>query len=179
MMSKNSGMAWVCVAVAAWAIGCGQPGGAPTAPSTSATASVAPDVLLNEQPADAKPVADVREAAEDGVEVTILGRIGGSQNPWVDGRAAFTIVDPKVEYCQPGEGCPTPWDYCCKTDELPANRAMIKVVDKAGETFEQDARQLLGVKELQTVIVKGKAKRDDAGNLTVLAEHVFVQPAKP
>jgi hypothetical protein len=103
------------------------------------------------------------------------GRTPREHVPWgVVGRAAFTIVDPKLEYCQPGEGCPTPWDYCCKTDELPANRAMVKVVNAAGETVEEDARQLLGVKELQTVVVKGKAKRDEAGNLTVLADRVFV-----
>jgi len=133
-------------------------------------------MLLHEQPADAKPVGDVRESAEDGVDVTILGRIGGGANPWVDGRAAFTIVDPKVAPCHPSEGCPTPWDYCCSTDQLPKNSAMIKIVDTAGGTVEQDARQLLGVKELQTVVVKGKAKRDEAGNLTVLANGVFIVP---
>jgi hypothetical protein len=53
---------------------------------------------------------------------------------------------------------------------------MIKVVDAAGGTVEQDARKLLGVKELQTVVVKGKAKRDEAGNLTVLATGVFIMP---
>jgi hypothetical protein len=34
----------------------------------------------------------------------------------------------------------------------------------------------LGAKELSTVVVKGKAKRDDAGNLTVLASGVYVRP---
>jgi hypothetical protein len=31
------------------------------------------------------------------------------------------------------------------------------------------------VKELSTVVIKGKAQRDDAGNLTVLANGVFVK----
>jgi hypothetical protein len=39
-----------------------------------------------------------------------------------------------------------------------------------------DARELLGVKELQTVVVKGKAKRDEQGNLTVLASGVYPRP---
>ncbi len=38
-----------------------------------------------------------------------------------------------------------------------------------------DARELLKVKELSTVVVKGKAKRDDAGNLTILASGVYVK----
>lgn len=41
--------------------------------------------------------------------------------------------------------------------------------------MKADAKELLGVKELSTVIVKGKAQRDDAGNLTVLATDVFVK----
>lgn len=178
-MSSGTWTGFVGLALAAVVVGCGQTTIAPAPQSTSATPAASAggaEVLLHEQPVDAKPVGDVRESAEDGIEVTILGRIGGGANPWVDGRAAFTIVDPKVEPCHPSEGCPTPWDYCCSTDQIPKNRAMIKVVDAAGGTVEQDARQFLGLKELQTVVVKGKAKRDEAGNLTVLANGVFVVP---
>ncbi|MDX1968456.1 MAG: hypothetical protein SFV23_14865 [Planctomycetaceae bacterium] len=174
-MSKQIWSISMCLTLTVVAWGCGQSAPAPqptgATPEVSAAAS---DLLLREQPIDAQPVAEVRKSAADGVDVTILGRIGGGETPWVEGRAAFTIVDPKLEPCAPGEGCPTPWDYCCSTDQLPANRAMIKVVDAAGDTVEQDARTLLGVKELQTVVVKGKAKRDDAGNLTVLASGVFI-----
>jgi len=142
----------------------------------SSTATPSSDVLLKSQPADAKPVGELRASVADGAAVTILGRIGGDTNPWVEGRAAFTIVDPKLEPCHPDEGCPTPWDYCCSTDQLPTHRALIKIVDGAGDTIEQDARKLLGVKELQTVMVRGQAKRDTAGNLTVLASGVYVVP---
>ncbi|OYW25106.1 MAG: hypothetical protein B7Z55_00345 [Planctomycetales bacterium 12-60-4] len=174
-MSNGSWTALIILALVA--AGCGKPTTTPAPQAASGTPSAAGmEMLLHEQPVDAKPVADVRESAEDGVEVTILGRIGGGASPWVDGRAAFTIVDPKLEFCQPGEGCPTPWDYCCVTDQLAANRAMIKMVDAGGSTVEQDARKLLGLKELQTVVVKGKAKRDEAGNLTVLASGVYVVP---
>lgn len=41
--------------------------------------------------------------------------------------------------------------------------------------MEADARELLKVKELSTVVVKGKAQRDDAGNLTILASGVYVK----
>lgn len=176
-MSKKS-LAVIVGSLSLFVVGCGQPGAAPVTKTPGIKSSSPPktDLVLVEQPADAKPVGDVRESAEEGFEVSILGRIGGSPNPWVDGRAAFTIVDPKLEPCKPEEGCPTPWDYCCSTDLLPKNQALIKFVDAAGDTVEQDARQLLGVKELQTVVIKGKAKRDEAGNLTVLADGLFVVP---
>lgn len=38
-----------------------------------------------------------------------------------------------------------------------------------------DARELLKVKELATVVVEGKARRDDANNLTVLATNIHVK----
>ena len=40
--------------------------------------------------------------------------------------------------------------------------------------MKKDARELLKVKELSTVVIKGKAKRDADGNLTVLANGVYV-----
>lgn len=41
--------------------------------------------------------------------------------------------------------------------------------------MKADARKLLNVKELSTVVVKGEAQRDEAGNLTVLASGVYVK----
>jgi hypothetical protein len=147
---------------------------------SSSPAAAAPDAryLLTEQPAGAKPVIDVRQTAQDGDEVVITGRIGGDVDPWVKGRAAFLIVDPSLVPCSEREGdsCPTPWDYCCDTDQLAESKATVKFVDEAGDTLPTDARELLGVKELQHVTIRGRAKRDDAGNLTVLAKAIYVKP---
>ncbi len=52
---------------------------------------------------------------------------------------------------------------------------MVKVVDENGNLVKVDARELLQVKELSTVVVKGKAQRDDAGNLNILATGVYVK----
>jgi hypothetical protein len=106
-----------------------------------------------------------------------VGRIGGDENPWIDGRAAFSIVDGSLKACSdiPGDKCEKPWDYCCETHKLPTSTALIKVVDEDGSLVKVDAKVLLGLKELSTVVVKGKAKRDDAGNLTVLATGVYVK----
>lgn len=133
--------------------------------------------LLTEEPDGASDVIAGREESADGDDVLLVGRIGGSANPWVEGRAAFTIVDGSLKACTdiPGDECPKPWDYCCETDKLASSTALIKVVDTDGSTVKADAKSLLDVQELSTVVVKGKAQRDDAGNLTVLATSVFVK----
>ena len=51
----------------------------------------------------------------------------------------------------------------------------MKFVDESGATLKADARSLLKVTELSTVVVQGIAKRDEAGNLTILANGVFVK----
>ncbi len=133
--------------------------------------------LLDSEPEDAKDVIAVRDSAKDDEEVTVVGRIGGSANPWIDGRAAFSIVDPSLQACSdiPGDACEKPWDYCCETDKLPGATALVKVVDENGEVLKADARESLKLDELQTVVVRGKAKRDAEGNLTVLADRLYVR----
>jgi len=133
--------------------------------------------LLAQEPAEAKDVVGVRKTARNGEAVVIVGRIGGSSNPWIEDRAAFKIVDRSLKACSdiPGDSCPVPWDYCCETPQLPTSTALVKVVDNQGKLVEEDARSLLGVKELSTVVLKGKAERDQSGNLTILADSVFIQ----
>jgi len=132
---------------------------------------------LNTEPDGGLDVIKVRAEAKDDDDVIIVGRIGGSENPWIEGRAAFSIVDPSLRACSdiPGDTCLVPWDYCCETPRLPTSTALVKIVDGLGNLVRVDARELLNVKELSTVVVKGKAKRDDAGNLTVLASSLFIR----
>ena len=131
--------------------------------------------LVTVEPTGAQPVGEAREASNDEQEVTLEGRIGGSSKPFIDGLAAFTIVDPKVPYCSEEEGCPTPWDYCCEQNAVKKNIATVKVVDEAGNPLAKDARELLGIKELNTVVVHGVAQRDDDGNLSVLASQIYIK----
>lgn len=158
-------------------VGCGTSDVSEPSASSQPSAEGAQFVATTE-PDNAVPVGTARESTEDEQEVTLVGRIGGSSEPFVEGLAAFTIVDPKVPYCSADEGCPTPWDYCCTQDQVKDNIATVKVVDGEGKPVTGDARQLLGVKELSTVVIKGKATRDDRGNLTVAATKVFVRPSE-
>lgn len=141
-----------------------------------ATAPVAKsEILVDAEPQGAVGVSEARKVAKDGGEIVVVGRIGGSAKPFVGGMAAFTIVDPKVASCAADEGCPTPWDYCCDTNAVKENIATIRINDAAGKPLMTGADELLGVKELATVVVKGTAKRGQDGGLSVVAQKVYVR----
>jgi hypothetical protein len=127
--------------------------------------------VLTSQPANALPVGDARKQVSDNEEVTVVGRIGGSLEPFVDGMAAFTIVDLAVPYCAEEE---TPWTYCCHQDAVKDNIATVQIVDETDNTIMTDARSLCDIKEFSTVTVQGKAKRDPQGNLALHATKLFV-----
>jgi hypothetical protein len=146
-------------------------------PSARAAEEEGAAYKLAEEPKDAADVIATREKAETGQAVVVVGRIGGRANPWLKGAAAFTIADRSLKPCNEIEGdtCKTPWDYCCEAD-LGKATALVMVVDNEGQLVKQDARELLGVKELDTVYLVGKAKRDKSGNVTVMASKLFVAP---
>jgi hypothetical protein len=161
--------------------GCGQEGTSTKEQPRPAVSSAAEKIeyLLDREPAGAKSVCAARAEAKDGEDLVIVGRIGGEKHPWVDGRAAFWVVDASVKSCsdRQEDDCKTPWDYCCDDPaKLHKSMATIRIVDHAGKTVPQDARELFGLKELQTVVAKGKVKRDKEGNLTVLAAGLYVRP---
>ena len=152
-----------------------------TAPPVSQSNVDATPYLLASEPDGGLDVIAARESAKDEESIVVVGRIGGGLNPWIESRAAFQIVDASLLACSDetpdGEtcSCPTPWDYCCETDKLPNAMALVRFEDKQGKVVMADARRLFGVKELQTVVVKGIAKRDDVGNLTIIADGIFVK----
>ena len=164
--------------------GCGQQ--SPSQPTAEATAdkpalrepsAEGAKYRLAAEPAGAKEVIAVRADAADGDQVIVVGRIGGDVNPWVNGRAAFSLVDNSVRACSdiPGDACPTPWDYCCETDKLKTGKILVKFVDDGGQLIASDARELLGVGELDTVVIEGKVQKGEDGNAVLLANGLFVK----
>ena len=105
----------VCVGLVV-AMGCTQDSTTTTGSSTSNAGSAVDgsNFLITNEPDDAMGVITVREEAKDQTDVVIVGRIGGSKNPWVEGLAAFSIVDPSLKSCAEtgSDNCPKPWDYC-------------------------------------------------------------------
>src|SRR5262245_9596822 len=116
---------WVVV-VAALAAGCdlhNGPGNGGHVPGGGAPADDASEAgkafRLASEPAAPRGVIDVRKAARNGDEVVVVGRVGGLDKPFTEGRAAFLVVDPSLK----PSNCECPWDYCdCGEDELAAAR---------------------------------------------------------
>lgn len=158
-------------------VGCGTSPAPPNA-ATSQPSEQGRRFLTAVEPDSAIAVGEARQTLQSGEDVTLVGLIGGTREPFVDGLAAFTVVDESVPYCAPEEGCPTPWDYCCQQHQVKDNIATVKMVDYAGNPIAGDARELLGVNELSTVVIQGTCTRDDNGNLTVAADKVFVRPSE-
>jgi len=145
--------------------------------SSSAPVSKQPvdqTLLLAAEPADPVEVLDAKDQAKDGEAVVIVGRLGGGVKPWIDGRAAFLLVDTRVlPACKEGEKCDENCPGC--SEAMLQASTMVKFLDRNGRVRLVDARDLLGVKEEQTVVVRGVASRDKAGNLSVAAEKIFVR----
>lgn len=156
-------------------VGCAQE----DAPSPSAAVDGA-KFLLAEEPDGAMGVIAASESAEDGAPLVLVGRVGGSANPWIKGRAAFTLLDPSIAVVSEAEAAESDSDTkictgdCCATERKGCT-TLVKVVDAQGELVRVDARELLGLKESDMVVVRGKAERDDAGNFFVLADGVHVR----
>ncbi len=160
-----------------FAVGCG------TATDSNGTAAHATAVnidgskyLLNEEPDGAVGVIVARESAEDGKPLVMVGRIGGAANPWIEGRAAFTLLDASMTVVTEGEEAEGAicTEACCDEERLTCT-ALVKVVDAEGQLVSVDSRQLLGVKEADMVVVEGKAQKDKTGNFVMLANRVYIR----
>ena len=175
---------WWLVALLGLAIigGCQKAGNSGSGESSSGGGSESSQYLLADEPVGARGVLEVKGDVKDGDVVLVVGRVGGRVDPFVKGRASFTIVDPSLKSCsdRPGDNCETPWDYCCEhPNDLARATLFVKFTDEEGKAVERDARELLGIKPSQTVVVRGKAKRDADGNLTVLASALYARGNTP
>jgi len=159
-------IALACTSLAA--TGCANSSAQPVVPST------APKFQLTIEPIGALEVLDAKDQAQDGKPIVVVGRLGGGVNPWVDGRAAFLIVDTRIiPSCEEGGVCKANCPDCAK--EMMAASTMVKFVGDDGKVLPVDARTLLGVKEQETVVIEGVAARDKTGNVSIAAHGIFVR----
>ena len=129
---------------------------------------------LDGEPAGALEVLDAKDQAKDGEPIVVVGRLGGGITPWIDGRAAFLLVDTRIlPSCEEGEHCKADCADCAK--EMLAACTMVKFLGHDGKVLQVDARQLLGVKEQETVVIKGVASRDKTGNVSIAAKGIYVR----
>ncbi len=166
-----------CLLAILTAVGCGKAANSATNTTTTAAVIDASQYQLAEEPDDAVGVIAARESTEDGEELVLVGRVGGSAKPWIDGRAAFTLLDASMSVVAEGadsgdnEMC---LGDCCAIDRQNST-TLVKVVDEQGKLVLVDSRELLGLKEADMVVVKGTAKKDKTGNFVMLARGVFIR----
>ncbi len=131
--------------------------------------------VLVSEPAGSISVAELKASAVEGDEVVLRGRIGGRMRPMSADSPVFTVVDLGLAHCGqiPGDGCSTPWDYCCETPEtMVANTATIQLVDAAGRALGASPAEH-GFAPLDEVVVVGVVgARPGGGVLTVRATGV-------
>jgi hypothetical protein len=123
-------------------------------------------------------------------EVVLVGQIGGMLNvwpdthpnfPWYPGQASFFMVDSKVaqEFAQHttrhggGHDCA----FCRQLAAKNVNAiAVVNLLDEQGKTLKIDLRELLDLKENQTVTIRGKAKLLAGSLLQIDADGIYVKP---
>jgi hypothetical protein len=133
--------------------------------------------ILPTEPDGAVGVIAARESASNGDSIVVVGRIGGAEDPWIEGRAAFILLDASMTLVAngtEGDSVEICLDDCCATERA-ASTTLVKVVDESGRVLAADARQLLGVAEDDVVVVRGKVNKDNKGNFAVLADGIHLR----
>jgi len=126
---------------------------------------------LKEDPKGAMSVIEARISKE--TDVVVVGRIGGDSKPLNPGKAIATLIDLKFPVT---DECESPWDFCEVPDkQRKAAVLTVKLVDETGKPVASSLGNLFGVKPLSVIVVKGKAQRDEYGNVVVLATGVYVR----
>ncbi len=178
-MNTNISVITVMLTMLAVIAGCGTTS---SSPLTAVTDDTSVDVdgslyVLSSEPEGAVGVIEARESVDDGSSLVLVGRIGGTADPWIKGRAAFTLLDASMAIVADGEKVDETEvciGDCCATERLSCT-TLVKVVDTQGKLVPVDSRKLLGLKEADMVVVQGTAKKDKSGNFVMLANGVFVR----
>ncbi len=162
------------IVVLAFAVACGGNGEPPKSPSANPGAAIPADRFVTSAPGKAIGIQAAKTSAKSGDAITVRGVIGGRKKPFVGGRSIMVIIDTGLQACAPGEGCPTPWDYCCETKEdLLANTATVQIVDASGAPFPQSLDGVHGLAALRTVTVSGTVRTTEGG-LVIDAEKIHI-----
>ncbi|MFO0963615.1 MAG: hypothetical protein U0625_12035 [Phycisphaerales bacterium] len=144
-----------------------------------APAAALPAGLVERGPAEGLAVVECKSKAKQGDTVTVVGRIGGSEEPFNAQRAVFTIVDASLPDCNAGKDdhCKTPWDYCCEDPKrLRECSATIEIAGPDGKPLALAVRGMQGLDPSATIAVTGTiVEKNDEGVLVVRAQKIQVR----
>jgi predicted small lipoprotein YifL len=148
-------------------------------------------LLLAEEPADAQTLLDWREGEQEGETITLVGQIGGMPNPWGDtppdfpwraGEATFFVVDPATvaefadHAAEDADAHAADCPFCArKAASKSGSVAAVSFLASDGQAISIDARELLGVKTGDVVVVHGRPKPMGEDLLVIEAEGLFIR----
>lgn len=138
-----------------------------------------PNIFRDAPPDSARDISEARKGhtLKVGEAVVLRGRIGGGAAPFVQGRAAFTLVGRGLKPCNevPGDKCARPWDYCCETRaDILAHSVSVQVVDASGQVLRTGFKGRRGLKELSEVVVVGEVASSEGGGVVVNARELHI-----
>lgn len=140
---------------------------------STAQPSAALSAVLAATPSEkAKAITEARSSAKPGDSITLSGKIMGSVEPFVKGRAAFILADPAVlTACNehPDDHCSTPWDNCCdsKEDKKRAT-ATIQIVDADGRVLKESVEGVGGLEKLAAITVTGQVAESSSPEMLIV-----------
>lgn len=144
-------------------------------------------LILPDEPAGAASIAELRDGMKPAEvadvtadkDVVLVGRISaGEFEPWADGQASFLLAEalPESDHAATPGHDPATCPFCRRRAAKADNAtALVQFRDAKGEVMPIDARELLGVKKDQVVVVRGKGHVDKLGVLVVSATGIHVR----
>ena len=133
--------------------------------------------LLAAEPEGAVSIVDAREELAGGGPIVLVGRVGGGEQSWVDGQAAFVMRDPSLDTAgEHGHECSDgDFPFCAKKRSKTDGLAVVHFLGANGKPVPVAARQLFDLNENATVVVRGKASVTPLGMLVVAASGIYVR----
>jgi len=151
--------------------GCERPATPTGRTAPVATAALPAGLFLSTEPANALSVRQAKTTSQPSGDLVVRGRIGGRRDPFVTGSAVFLLVDKALPTCteRHGDGCRTPWDYCCEPpEEVRAASATVQVVGSDGKPLKVELRGQNGLEPGSEVVVVGQPTQADGGDGLVI-----------
>lgn len=142
-----------------------------------AIAALRQRLLLTSEPSGVVSVEEARKAAESTPEVVVAGVVDLDEQASKNGKAVFVISEMPPDWeshNSPGHdaaNCPF-----CKRRRAEAPTAVVQFLGSDGKVLSYDAGKLLGLKNHQAVVVRGRAQISDLDLLLVNAEGIYVRP---
>jgi hypothetical protein len=133
--------------------------------------------VLRAEPQQPTTIADAKTKVAENPRVEFVGRIAKDEfDAFTPGQASFLVTEILPD--EPGHGGKDHAENCpfCKRKAAEAPRAVVHLVDAAGETLKVDARKLFGIESGDTVVIRGTGElMAELDLFVVTADGIYVR----